>query len=235
MSRKLLILRPEPGASETAARARALGLDPVVTPLFAIRPVAWEAPDPAGFDGVLLTSANGARHAGPALVPFLALPCWTVGEATAAAAREAGFSDVRSGTSDGAALAQAAAEAGARHLLHLHGRDHVLLSTPGLIIEQRSVYAADGVAALPPAARVGDGVALIHSPRAAALFAALVTDRRAVTLAAISPAAGAAAGAGWAEVAVAAAPRDEALLELAVKLCNNPQPGRTGAGGTNGL
>ena len=59
----MLILRPQPGADETAARARTLGLEPVVAPLFTIRPLAWEPPDPAEFDAVLLTSANAARHA----------------------------------------------------------------------------------------------------------------------------------------------------------------------------
>jgi len=62
-----------------------------------------------------------------------------------------------------------------------------------------------------------------------------LADRSSVSVIAISPAAAQAAGDGWALKAVAAAPRDEALLELAVKLCNNPRPGRTGAGGANGL
>jgi uroporphyrinogen-III synthase len=236
VSRPLLILRPEPGASETAARALRLGLDPVVAPLFTIRPIAWEAPDAAAFDALLLTSANAARHAGPALDPFMKLPCWTVGEATAAAAREAGFADVRTGPGDGGALAKAAAEAGVRRILHLHGRDHVPLSRPGLTVQGRAVYAAEGVATLPRAVSGhAQAVALIHSPRAGALFAALMAERQGLALAAISAAAAAAAGSGWAEVAVARVPRDEALLELAVKLCNNPQPGRTGAGGANGL
>ena len=44
---KVLILRPQPGADETAARARALGLEPLVAPLFTVRPLAWTPPDPA--------------------------------------------------------------------------------------------------------------------------------------------------------------------------------------------
>jgi uroporphyrinogen-III synthase len=126
--------------------------------------------------------------------------------------------------------------AGVCRALHLHGREHVPLSRPGLIIEGRAVYAADPVPALPDAARIlTEAVALIHSPRAGASFAALMADRKAIVLAAISPAAAAAAGGGWAGIEVAQTPRDEALLELAVKLCNNRQPGRTGAGGINGL
>ncbi len=43
---RLLVLRPQPGADETAARARALGLEPVVAPLFSVRPLHWTPPDP---------------------------------------------------------------------------------------------------------------------------------------------------------------------------------------------
>jgi uroporphyrinogen-III synthase len=236
VTRRLLILRPEPGASETAARARELGLEPVVAPLFEVRPLDWEPPEPGAYDAVLLTSANAARHGGPALKPLLTLPCWTVGEATAAAARAVGFADVRTGPGDGGALAEAALKAGVRRALHLHGRDHVPLSRRGLAVEGRAVYAAEAVSSLPAAANLpGEVVALIHSSRAGALFASLSPRREKVALAAISPAAAAAAGSGWADVAVAPEPRGEALLELAAKLCNNRQPGRTGAGGSNGL
>jgi uroporphyrinogen-III synthase len=241
VSRPLLILRPEPGASETAARARALGLEPVTAPLFAVEPLPWDPPDPAGFDALFLTSANAARCGGPKLALFAGLPCWTVGGATAAAARAAGFEDVRTGPSDGAALAGAAARAGVRRALHLHGRDHVPLAGAGLHVEGRAVYASEAATALPEAAAaLRRPVALIHSPRAGALFASLVPAKSGIVVAAISPAAADAAGTGWARIAVARAPRDEALLELAMKLCNNEdvrkgQSRQAGTGGTNGL
>jgi uroporphyrinogen-III synthase len=236
VNRPLLILRPQPGADETAARARALGLEPVVAPLFTVRPLAWDPPDPADFDTILLTSANAAREAGVALASFTALPCWAVGEATAAAAREAGFRDVRTGTSDGTALVQAAASTGISRVLHLHGREHAALAWPGLQVESRAVYVAESVEELPePARRLRDPVALIHSPRSGAQFAALAGEKRDIAIAAISRAAAAAAGSGWAEVAVAAAPRDEALLELAMKLCHNRPARNAGAGGAHGL
>jgi uroporphyrinogen-III synthase len=219
----VLVLRPEPGASATAGRARRLGLDPIVAPLFAVRPLAWDPPDPSGFDGVLLTSAHAAREAGPQVAQFLHLPCHTVGEATAAAAGEAGFADVRTGTGDGAA---ALAAAGEGRLLHLCGRDHLPLRRAGGGIERRIVYAADAVAELPAEARralTSGALALIHSPRAGSVFAALVDraglSRSPTALAAISEAAAAPAGAGWRRVDIAARPRDEALLELAAQLC----------------
>ncbi|HYE27170.1 MAG TPA: uroporphyrinogen-III synthase [Allosphingosinicella sp.] len=208
------MLRPEPGASETAARARRIGLDAVVAPLFAIRPVAAPAPAAGGYDAVLLTSANGARHAPPGLT---GLPCFAVGERTAAAARAAGFGAVTSGPSDGAAAAALMAAAGVGRALHLCGRDSAPVEAAGVAIERRVVYAAES---LPRPPFEGPAVAMIHSPRAGARFAELAADKSAFALAAISAAAAAAAGEGWAAKAVAAAPREQALLELAAKLCN---------------
>jgi uroporphyrinogen-III synthase len=212
---RLLILRPEPGASETAARALAMGLTPMVAPLFEIRGLESGPVDPAGFDAVLLTSANGARHAPAGLV---ALPCFAVGEGTAAAAERAGFADVRVGPADGAAAAAMIAAAGLRRVVHPCGRDHLAVEQPGIAIERRIVYAAEAVDRAP---FEGPAVAMIHSPRAGARFAGLARDRASIAVAAISAAAAAAAGEGWAVKAVAPAPRDQALLELAAKLCNS--------------
>lgn len=212
---KLLILRPEPGASETAERARALGLEAVVAPLFSIIGAAGP-PIAAGlYDALLLTSANGARHAPTGLT---ALPCFAVGERTAAAARAAGFGDVRTGPCDGAAAAAMMAAAGAKKALHLCGRDHIAVEAEGVAIERRVVYAAEP---LPREPFRGPAVAMVHSARGAARLAELAAERSAIAIAAISPAAAEAAGEGWAEKAVAAAPREQALLELAAKLCNH--------------
>ena len=62
--KRLLVLRPEPGASATAAKARALGLEPIAIPLFKTEAVEWEAPEASAFDGLLLTSANAIRCGG---------------------------------------------------------------------------------------------------------------------------------------------------------------------------
>lgn len=212
---RLLILRPEPGASETAARARARGLDPVVAPLFRIRPVGPPPLEPQRFEAVLLTSANGARHAPAELA---ALPCFAVGESTAAAARSRGFGDVRIGPSDGEAAAAMMAAAGVSRAVHPCGRDHLPVGAPGLVVDRLVVYAAEP---LPRRPIEGPAVAMIHSPNAARRFAELAVDRGSIAIAAISDAAAGAAGEGWAAKAVAAAPRDEALLELAAKLCNH--------------
>ena len=210
---KLLILRPRPGAGETAARARALGLEPVVAPLFAIEALSWEPPTGV-FDAVLLTSANAARLGGDAMTPYLGLLCYAVGESTAKAARDAGFAAVRTGPADGAALATLARAEGMGRLLHLCGRDHIALD--GVV--SVPVYVAEPAGDLPPDAE--DMLVLLHSPRAAARLASLAGDRRKhMRIAAISAQAGNAVGEGWHSLAIAEAPRDEALLELAAKLC----------------
>lgn len=222
MTCRVLVLRPQPGADETAARVRGLGLEPVVAPLFTIRMLPWTVPDAADFDAVMLTSANAAWHGGGGLARLLALPCYAVGEATAAAAREAGFTDIRVGPDDGLALLLDMQAAGVSRALHLCGVDHITLEPAEIRITRIPVYEAVAAAALPAAAGAaieGEAVALLHSPRAARLFGSLVDDRSRIAIAAISARTARAAGDGWRQVAIAASPRDSALLELAAKLC----------------
>ncbi|QPQ54512.1 uroporphyrinogen-III synthase [Allosphingosinicella flava] len=231
MTRDVLILRPEPAASESALRAKSLGLQPIVAPLFETKPIPWDPPGRPPFDAVLMTSANAARLGGPKLEAFFDLPCYAVGAATAQAAALAGFSDIRTGPADGAALARMAEEQGVRHGLHLCGRDHIPLSCGRLSVTACPVYAAEAADSLPSRAvsALMDGtLILLHSPRAAETFGKLVdeggVDRARVTLAAISPAAAEAAGGGWAAKSIAAHPRDESLLELAARLCGVKVP-----------
>ncbi len=213
--RPLVVLRPEPGAGATLAAARALGLDAVAAPLFDIRALDWSLPgDPP--DAVLMTSAAAARLGGAGLAALIALPLYAVGAATAAAARGAGFTRIVAGAGDADAIVARARSDGIGTLLHLAGREH-RVPAETITIVRRIVYAADAVA-LPdlPA----DPVVLLHSPRAAALFASLVPDRRAIAIAAISAATLAAAGPGWRATAVAERPADPALLAVAAKLCD---------------
>jgi uroporphyrinogen-III synthase len=228
LSGTVLIARPEPGASETAARARRIGLTPVVAPLFEVRALPWVPPDPDRHDAILFTSAHPPRLAGADLGRFTCLPAYAVGEASARAARDAGFADVRTGSGDGAALIARAAADGVRRALHLCGRENLPLRHPQIEVEQCVVYAAEeipGLVSVPPGA-----VVLLHSPRAAAAFAARVAERGGIALALISDAAAAAAGDGWAAKAVAGEPRDEALLEVARRLCQKEPPDAAGAG-----
>ena len=223
MSLRLLILRPEPGATATAQRAQRLGLIAVCYPLFEVRPCTWEAPDPAGFDAMLLTSANAVRNAGPNLALYRHLPVYAVGEQTAAAARELGFNVAGVGRSGVQAMAELMAARAHSRVFHPAGRDRTEFNPGPLVIVRRSVYeaveagTAEGLAASMPQ----EAVALVHSPRGAKRLARLIPmiERRHLHLLAISPAVLDAAGAGWASAACAPRPDDEALLALAAALC----------------
>jgi uroporphyrinogen-III synthase len=213
--KRLIILRPEPGASETLARARALGLNAITIPLFAVEPVVWDVPDARAFDGLLLTSVNAARYGGPNLTRLKGLPVYAVGKATAAGALAAGFTVAATGTAGVNALI---ANIDPRlRMLHLCGEDRMEAG----VAAQITVYRARALEG-PDLGGVGEAVALVHSPRAGRRLAELVPERGSIAIAAISDAAAAAVGGGWAEVAAAERPTGEALLALAVRLCNKP-------------
>lgn len=222
---KLLIIRPEQGAGATAERAGAEGFEPCILPFFEIRARPWSVRDDAGFDALLLTSANAARHAGPGLDRFRTLPVHCVGDRSAVAARQAGLNVVSVGKTDGAEVIEAAERAGHRRMLWLAGDDHRLLDFPAaMTVEIAIVYASvqlplPGDAANQIAA--ADAVAL-HSPRAATAFAAAVDalglDRKDILLAAFSSAIARAAGRGWRGVAIAGHPADSALLSALTEL-----------------
>ena len=103
---RVLVTRPEPGASRTARRLEALGFQPVLLPLTETRPLPVETSIGADAVAVAVTSANAVRHAPRALIASLAeLPCHAVGKRTAEACRAAGFLAVTEGPGDAEALA----------------------------------------------------------------------------------------------------------------------------------
>lgn len=209
---RIVVLRPQPAADATVARARSLGLEAVAMPLFAVRPVEWQAPDPAALDGIVATSANVFRHGGTELSRIAGLPVHAVGEATATAARAAGFAVATIGDEGARALAVALPPG---RYVHLTGIDHMALDgIPAIACYQSEVI--DPPPAIDPLA---GSVALVHSPRAGARLAELAGERGHIAVAAISAAAADACGAGWRAVAVAAKPTDAALLALAASLC----------------
>jgi len=219
--RRVLVLRPEPGASETAARARKCGLDPVVAPLFEIEPIGWDLPEAASFDGLLLTSANAVRCAGDALREVRGLPAYAVGEATADAARDAGF-DIAAVGDAGVDRLLGSIEADLR-LLHLCGEDRRTPSDVRQRIAAVPVYRAKPIEQ-PDLGAAAGAVALIHSARAGRRLAELTNERASIRIAAISATAAEAVGNGWAAVEAAPEPNDDALLALAARLCNKPDP-----------
>ena len=219
----VVVLRPEPGNRRTAAALRALGMDVRQMPLFAVVPVDWTSPDPARFDALLLTSANAVRHAGVGIAALKHLPVVAVGEATAAAARAAGFGVALTGNADGRAAVALAQDRGFARLLHLTGRDRAATGEAedrDRAVEPVTVYASNPVPLDDAVARSFENNAiLLHSTRAAMRLAALVdasgAARARIALVAISQAVGDAAGAGWQDVTIAPQPTDAAVVACA--------------------
>lgn len=207
----LLLLRPEPGLAASTARARAMGLEVIEHPLFAIEPVAATLPD-GPFDGLVLTSANAVRCGGAALDTVRTLPVHAVGEATAEAARAAGLNVVGIGRGgvEGLDLPDG------QRLLHLTGQEHRRIADTESVVVYRALPNAK------PLPSLGGVVIAVHSPAAGrALDEGAGADRSAACIAAISEAAATACGDGWATVRSAAAPDDASLLALALTLCQS--------------
>ncbi len=99
---KVLVTRPEPGASKTATRLIALGFDVRKLPLTRIVGLPFLVP--AGpFDAAIITSPQALHNVD---VTLLGLPLYTVGQASTAAAREAGFKSVKTSGGDVAQLVE---------------------------------------------------------------------------------------------------------------------------------
>ncbi|CAN5472087.1 hypothetical protein BH09PSE4_BH09PSE4_03040 [soil metagenome] len=179
-----------------------------------MRPLEWTAPHPALHDALLLTSANALRHGGQGLAALKELPVLAVGEATAKAARVAGFDVALTGSADAQSLLAVAD--GFHRILHLAGRDHTV-RRGGAVTEVIAVYASDPIhASLSPAE---GATVVLHSARAARRFAELTDsqgiDRGRIRLAALSATVAQAAGSGWEAIAIAAFPDDAALIAAA--------------------
>src|SRR5688572_10345906 len=106
MSLRVLVTRPQPGAARSAARLLEAGFEPILLPLTEI--VAVEPALPASLpEAVAISSANAVRRAPASLLSLLAhAPVFAVGDETAAAARQAGFEDVRRSAGNAADLAR---------------------------------------------------------------------------------------------------------------------------------
>ena len=217
---RIWITRAQPEADATALRIRALRHEPVVAPVLEVQP-AGEPPDLAGVGALAFTSRNGVR-AFAALSTRRDLPVFTVGDATAGAAREAGFSDVVSASGDVAALADLIAGPGARvkgQILYAAPEEPAgdlvsALAAHGVAARAQAVYRTAPADFAPPAEA---DVMLIHSAKAARRLAAhpdMAAAAPAITAICISAAAaGPLQGLGFREILVAPTPDEAALIE----------------------
>ncbi|MES2443535.1 MAG: uroporphyrinogen-III synthase [Pseudomonadota bacterium] len=224
MSRPIAVLRPEPGNRVTAAVIESAGRTAIRLPLFEARPMAWEAPDPADFDALIITSANAMRHGGKGLAQLRDLPVHAVGEATAEAARRAGFRVAAMGSTGSAELIALAEAAGVRRALHLAGRERTV-EPGGIVVAVVTVYATEPIAVSGAAVRrLGGSVVLVQSARTGERFAEIVDaagiDRATIALVAIGRRAAAAAGTGWETVLVPPDFAGTALTDAAIALAD---------------
>ncbi len=233
---RLLLTRPEPEAGRSAETLRARGHDVLISPMLNIEAVGDAHIGEGPFDGVLITSGNAARalgdHAGRDRL--LSLPCYAVGNQTAQAARDLGFSDVHSAQGDGGDLARLIADAlGGRPatLLYLAGSDRArdmdaALRPAHVRLQTIVIYRARAADAFTPEAvsalRDGRLDAVLHySRRSSAIFAGCLRHHgltgaalrvRHVCLSA--RAAEPLVELGATDIAIAPHPEEEAMLRL---------------------
>lgn len=180
---RIWITRAQPGADATAERVRALGHEPLVAPLLAVRTMDDAVVDLKHVAALAFTSANGVR-AFADRTGDRSLRVFAVGAATAAAARAAGFRSVLSADGDVDALAEGIAMRRAElrgAVLHPGAAEPAgdlagALEKHG-VEARRLVLYETGPVAIPPeeaAELVQADAALLHSPRAAQVLAKML-------------------------------------------------------------
>lgn len=219
------ITRAQPGAAATAERVTALGFSPVVDPLLEVMPLPATI-DLSGVAALAFTSVNGVDGFARCSARR-DLPVFTVGAATARAAREAGFAATLSADGDVAALERLIADARPGPVLWAGAETPAGDLVAGLQaqgVEARGVAVYATVERTPTRATLerldAPLTVLVHSPRAAGVLARILGDRPrpgpGPRLLCLSPAV-AAPLAGVAEpcsVAFAPRPDESALLDL---------------------
>ena len=95
---RILVTRPQPRAADTASALRARGHEPIVAPLFQIEILSKVDPKAAEWAAIVLTSTNSLsgilKSAGRSA--WRGVPVFAVGDRTAQAARDGGFTNVTS-------------------------------------------------------------------------------------------------------------------------------------------
>ncbi|MFT4120489.1 uroporphyrinogen-III synthase [Bradyrhizobium sp.] len=235
----ILVTRPHPDNEATAEALRARGHAVLLAPVLKFEPVAFHDESEAGYDGIIVTSANAIRAVTPQLrdLDLLKLPLFAVGEHTAEVARAAGFAEVIVAGGDAAALHERVIQ-GARDkvlkkkgtLLYLAGADLSRdlggdLGAEGFNVVTQTTYRMAPVKHLPREvcegfAAHGVEAVLHYSRRSARAFLAAAQDEGVEISALAIPqcclsetVAGVLRDAGAAQVAVAAKPDEIALFE----------------------
>ncbi len=179
--KRVLITRPEPGATETAARVAALGFSPVVAPVLSITTCVVRAPDHLA--ATVLTSRNALSACSRIMHDR---PIFAVGTATAALATAAGFERVFNSNGDAHALAALIANTmsppeGVLFFPTAQGQGIELAASlrhHGFQVLRRVAYRVTSVNSLPQLAALN----LRHRRVAVAMFFSAETSRQFVSL-----------------------------------------------------
>jgi uroporphyrinogen-III synthase len=233
---RVLITRPSQDAEAFAERLHGHGIESLIEPMLTIHHLPGAGLNLAEVQALLVTSANGVR-ALAAADDERASPLLAVGDATAAAARGEGFTDVTSADGDVddlVKLVQDRLDTSAGALVHAGGSavtgDLVgQLGAAGFEIRRAVIYEARASAGLSPACQRAlaegslDG-AVFFSPRSASTFVRLLSmadsaDRAAALQAfCLSDAVvAAAAEISWRGVHVSGRPDVETMIDLLVR------------------
>lgn len=228
--RTVWITRAEPGASRTARRLEGLGFSTVVVPLLAIRPIEARL-DLSDVTVLAFTSINGVT-AFAALESRRDWPVFTVGDATAQAARDVGFTGVTSASGDVEALAtllrQAAPWAGVILNPTTRAPAGDLAAAVGEAATVRMVAVYEAVETQGPVPALFDAV-LVHSPRAGEALAARLSPDQSegrIVVAISDAAAAPLADLGFDRVYIAAQPDEAAMM---AELVDQPDRAFNGA------
>lgn len=226
---RVWVTRASPGAQTTAEHLRALGFEPVVAPLLEVRAIPGGPIDLTGVAALAFTSANGVAAFAARSAERVLLPVFTVGAATAGAARSAGFASVVSADGDVEALASRIAAHGpfAGAVLHpgpveaagdlIGALGELGVSAARVVVYETAVRPLSSAEATLIA---GVDAVLLHSPKAARALADLIRATSAGRLTAICLSANVAApvaNIGLAAVLTAAEATEAALLETLVE------------------
>lgn len=217
---KVLVTRPEPGASATAARLTQMGFEPLLAPCLTIAHLPARLPESMG--ALVITSGQAVASLPASLRNT---PVFCVGDATATRLRAAGFHRVESAGGDANDLYRliTARRLPGTHVLAVGERQGLALARQlaqaGIAVLRRKVYTARPIRALPQPALA----ALTAGEVAAALFYSAETARSFVRLnppntkniraCALSLAvAGPLHGLPWSEIRAALAPTEADLM-----------------------
>jgi uroporphyrinogen-III synthase len=186
----LLITRPEPDASHSAAHLLAMSLTPIKMPLLERVKVEADLPGPEGFAAIAITSANAVRALAEAgeVNRFTHLPVYAVGLQTSSEAQLHGFKNIAhvdrnlAGLADHLAHTQVGGPIFYPCGIHLSGDLGRTLAPFGVNVVTCPIYDMVRVGSVPEVVleeieNGGVDGCLVYSRRTAAAFVALVGSK----------------------------------------------------------